>query len=532
MATPPKVPVLPDQTTDKISSDVVFPISGNGAAKYATLAAMQSAIGGGTPQPPPDGSVTTASIVDSAVTGAKIASGAVTDDKATLANKPAVTCLAVANLTLSALQTIDGTTVVDGSIVLCTAQTTASQNGPWVAHSGAWTRPTWFASGSAQPQFLTELVRTGTLYQGTTWRMTTAAVTVDTTAQTWSITPLSNAGLAAMATNTLKGNATGSSAAPTDLTVAAVKAILGLDNIDVQILAITGTWTKPKNVNSVAVGKVTDVWLMAGGGGGGSGFAVGTLGTAGSGGGGGGGAALGYARLDTTQLGATETVTIGTGGAGGAAASGTANGNVGSSGTDSTFGAWLKTFHGGGGGPGSSAGNAGGGSGGGYCGAGSVGTTTGGAGACGNGTGGGTAAGGASNNPYGGGAGAGDSSGAAGNAGGAAMLGAAGGGSGGGLSASAAFAGGPGGTTSVNQTAPTGGANTGVAGTAATNALANLIAGGNGAGGGGSKTNGAGGAGGAGNRGSGGGGGGAGATGNSGGGGKGGDGFMVAVTYL
>jgi hypothetical protein len=105
--------------------------------------------------------------------------------------KPAVAVVAVANLTLSGEQTIDGITTV-GSLVLATAQTTGANNGPWVTAAGAWARPTWYATGSTTqaPQFLTTFVRLGTTYSGSTWRMTTAAVTIGTTATTWVQTPL------------------------------------------------------------------------------------------------------------------------------------------------------------------------------------------------------------------------------------------------------------------------------------------------------------------------------------------------------
>lgn len=119
--------------------------------------------------------------------------------------KPAVALVAVSNLTLSGEQTIDGITTVN-SLVLCTAQTTAANNGPWISASGAWTRPTWYATGSTSqaPQFLTTFVRLGTTYSGSTWRMTTAAVTIGTTAQTWVQTPVSLA--SGNVTGTLSGS--------------------------------------------------------------------------------------------------------------------------------------------------------------------------------------------------------------------------------------------------------------------------------------------------------------------------------------
>ncbi|QXZ11477.1 hypothetical protein KUF54_03165 [Comamonas sp. Y33R10-2] len=45
------------------------------------------------------------------------------------------------NITLSGLQTIDGVVLVAGDRVLVKAQTTASQNGIYIAVAGAWTRP-------------------------------------------------------------------------------------------------------------------------------------------------------------------------------------------------------------------------------------------------------------------------------------------------------------------------------------------------------------------------------------------------------
>ena len=119
--------------------------------------------------------------------------GGVTDSNLSLSVKPAVALVSVSNLTLSGEQTIDGTTTA-GSLVLCAAQTTGSQNGPWVTGSGTWTRPGWYSSGSSTqaPQFLTTFVRLGTTYAGSMWRMTTAGVTIDTTSTTWSQTLLTS----------------------------------------------------------------------------------------------------------------------------------------------------------------------------------------------------------------------------------------------------------------------------------------------------------------------------------------------------
>lgn len=140
----------------------------------------------------------TGDVTTSGALATTIAAGAVTDAKGSLAVKPAVTVVAAANTALSGLLTIDGVTTAAGSIVLATAQSTGSQNGPWVVASGAWTRPTWYAAGSTTQafQFITTLVRLGTQYAGTTWRITSSgAVTIDTTSTTWALTAMGAAAL-------------------------------------------------------------------------------------------------------------------------------------------------------------------------------------------------------------------------------------------------------------------------------------------------------------------------------------------------
>lgn len=95
---------------------------------------------------------------------------------------------------LSGTTTIDGVALAANDRVLLTAQSTASQNGPWLVQSGAWTRPTDFASGTSV-QAHTILVAGGTNYAGSFWGMTNnSAAVIDTDAQTWLITNSSNPG--------------------------------------------------------------------------------------------------------------------------------------------------------------------------------------------------------------------------------------------------------------------------------------------------------------------------------------------------
>ena len=88
---------------------------------------------------------------------------------------------------LSGLLTIDGVTVASGDLVLCTAQTTATQNGPWVAASGAWARPSWWAAASTVNEGQYFMVAEGTAYKDTKfWCTTVGTITVNTTASAFS----------------------------------------------------------------------------------------------------------------------------------------------------------------------------------------------------------------------------------------------------------------------------------------------------------------------------------------------------------
>jgi len=97
-----------------------------------------------------------------------------------------VACVAASNVSsLSGLNTYDGYTLTAGDQVLLIGQTTASQNGPWVAASGAWTRPTDFATGNSVKARSIQVIQ-GTTYGGSAFLLqTNSSITVDTTAQTW-----------------------------------------------------------------------------------------------------------------------------------------------------------------------------------------------------------------------------------------------------------------------------------------------------------------------------------------------------------
>ena len=94
-----------------------------------------------------------------------------------------VRILAAANVAaLTGLTAIDGVTPVAGDLILLVGQTTATQNGPWVAASGAWTRPSWWAGASVVNEGQYFMIAEGTTYKDTKfWCTNTGVITVDTT---------------------------------------------------------------------------------------------------------------------------------------------------------------------------------------------------------------------------------------------------------------------------------------------------------------------------------------------------------------
>lgn len=97
--------------------------------------------------------------------------------------KADVRVVAVANVALTGLQTIDGVTLVAADRVLLTAQTAPAENGIYTAASGAWARDT---DADAAAEFATNWLvstREGTANGDTVWQHTTnGAVTLGTTA--------------------------------------------------------------------------------------------------------------------------------------------------------------------------------------------------------------------------------------------------------------------------------------------------------------------------------------------------------------
>jgi len=104
--------------------------------------------------------------------------------------KRACRVAAVANITLSGEQTIDGVAVVEGERVLATAQTLTQNNGPWVVQLGAWTRPPDFDASSKVVFGSRCMVTSGTVYAGTSWALTSpvsGTPVLGVTGLTWTV---------------------------------------------------------------------------------------------------------------------------------------------------------------------------------------------------------------------------------------------------------------------------------------------------------------------------------------------------------
>ena len=99
--------------------------------------------------------------------------------------KEPVRCATTANIVLSGAQAIDGVTVVAADRVLVKNQTTASENGIYLAAAGAWTRSTDL-DVAAEALGASVFISEGTAQGNQQWQLITdAPITVGTTALAW-----------------------------------------------------------------------------------------------------------------------------------------------------------------------------------------------------------------------------------------------------------------------------------------------------------------------------------------------------------
>lgn len=109
--------------------------------------------------------------------------------------KASVKVATTANLAaLSGLLNVDGVVLVAGDRVLVKDQTTASQNGIYVAAAGAWARATDADTSAEVTSGMTVPVEQGTLHADTIWELTTnGPIAIGTTALVFELTAALNA---------------------------------------------------------------------------------------------------------------------------------------------------------------------------------------------------------------------------------------------------------------------------------------------------------------------------------------------------
>lgn len=93
-----------------------------------------------------------------------------------------------ASITLNGLQTIDGVSLAQDDRVLVKNQSTASQNGIWVADSGDWTRAADFNGSRDVVQGTLVLVVSGTVSASTVYQLTTASPVIGTSSLAFAVT--------------------------------------------------------------------------------------------------------------------------------------------------------------------------------------------------------------------------------------------------------------------------------------------------------------------------------------------------------
>jgi phage-related tail fiber protein len=161
--------------------------------------------------------------------------------------KDSVRAATTANITLSGAQTIDGVSVIAGDRVLVKDQSTASQNGIYVAAAGAWTRSTDADANAEVTDGMFTFVEEGTANGSAGFVLTTAnPITIGTTALTF--VQFSGAGqITAGSGMTKTGNTL-------DVVGTAGRIVANADSIDLATAGTAGTY---RSVTTDAYGRVT-----------------------------------------------------------------------------------------------------------------------------------------------------------------------------------------------------------------------------------------------------------------------------------
>ncbi len=146
--------------------------------------------------------------------------------------------------------TAEGVTYTAGQIVLLTAQTSASQNGPWVVGTvttgtAALSRPDWFASGATAQASSIFTVSEGIVAAASVWMLTNVTpITIDTTALTFAPLTSANSGEPGAPVHMARGVVTANIASLAAFTVASND---GLTYVQGQRVLLVGQTTKTQN---------------------------------------------------------------------------------------------------------------------------------------------------------------------------------------------------------------------------------------------------------------------------------------------
>lgn len=182
--------------------------------------------------------------------------------------KDSVKAATTANIALTGLQTIDGVALGAAQRVLVKNQTTGTENGIYLAASGAWTRTTDADLGSellGGAMFVEE----GTTQADTAWVCTTdSPATIGSTVLTFvqfgsssvAANSVDNTKLADMATMTIKGNNAGSTGDPIDLSRPQVAAMFRTYWAFAFSVACAGALSTTVNHNMNTQSVLVDVW--------------------------------------------------------------------------------------------------------------------------------------------------------------------------------------------------------------------------------------------------------------------------------